>query len=258
MTTENQAPEQVEVEVKEEVKLSPIQQKAMEQGWRPKDQFEGDPDDFIDAPEFVRRGELFAKIEHQSKDLRNLRETLEAFKAHHNKVNELAYKRALREIETQRKKAFEEGDSDKFFALEQHIDAIKQEAEAAREATKPVAEPQTPPALEAWMGKNEWYGSNRAMTALADRIGQELHAKGYTIDQALREIDAEVRKEFPEKFTVRRPPSPEGASRSGQSASKAGYKPTEDERRVARKFVQQGLFETEDAYYKELKKLAGE
>ena len=44
---------------------------------------------FIDAPEFVRRGELFTKIEKQSKELKAVREALKALGEHHSKVKEM-------------------------------------------------------------------------------------------------------------------------------------------------------------------------
>ena len=50
--------------------LSPIEQKALEMGWRPKEEFEGEEADFIDATEFVRRKPLFEKIDTVGKELR--------------------------------------------------------------------------------------------------------------------------------------------------------------------------------------------
>jgi hypothetical protein len=255
MTTENQAVEQVEVQ--EEVKLSPVQQKAMDQGWKPKEQFEGDPDDFIDAPEFVRRGELFDKIERQSKELRNVKDALEAFKVHHTKVKESEYNRALKAVEAARKKAFEDGDSDRFFALEQQIDAIKDEAAAVKEAGKAPIEPTTPPALETWMSQNAWYQKDRAMTAFADSLGAELHAKGFTLEQALREIDAEVRKEFASKLERKRPPSPEGSTRTSAGSKADSFKLSDEEARVMNKLVKSGVMSKED-YIKDLKAVKGE
>ena len=35
--------------------LSAIEQRAIEMGWRPQEEFNGDEEDFIDAKEFVRR-----------------------------------------------------------------------------------------------------------------------------------------------------------------------------------------------------------
>ena len=54
----------------EQPTLSPIEEKAIQMGWRPKDQFEGDEEEFIDAKEFVRRQPLFDRIENQNKQLK--------------------------------------------------------------------------------------------------------------------------------------------------------------------------------------------
>ena len=49
--------------------LSAVEQKAIEMGWKPKDNFDGEETDFIDAAEFVRRKPLFDKIDTVGKDL---------------------------------------------------------------------------------------------------------------------------------------------------------------------------------------------
>lgn len=255
MTTENQVLEQVEQKTPETPELSPVEQKALEQGWKPKDQFDGDPTEFIDAPEFVRRGELFEKIERQSKEVRQLKEALEAFKVHHTKVKEAEYNRALKAVDAARKKAFDEGDGEKFFALEEQMKSIKEEAAIVKEAAE-APTPSTPPALESWMKQNSWYQSDRAMTAFADSLAIELHGKGYTLDQALREIDAEVRKEFSSKFERKRPPSPEGSTRTGSTKSD-NFKLSDEERQVMRKLVKQGVM-TEAEYIKDLKAVKGD
>lgn len=77
-----------QTEQTEQPQYAPIQLEAIEQGWIPREEFDGDPDKFIDAAEFVRRGELFKKIESQSREVKQLRQALEAFKQHHSKVKE--------------------------------------------------------------------------------------------------------------------------------------------------------------------------
>ena len=50
------------------VEVSPTQQKAMEQGWKPKEEWEAegkDPSEWRDAKEYVERGELFDLIDSQ-------------------------------------------------------------------------------------------------------------------------------------------------------------------------------------------------
>lgn len=260
MTTENQVDQsQTTPEAKsEEKQYSAVEQRALEQGWKPKDQFQGEEADFIDAGEFVRRGELFSKIEKQSKEVKQLREALEAFKMHHSKVKEVEYDRALKALDTARKQALSEGDTDKFFALEEQMEAVKTEkAVVEQEAKVPVVqEPSVPPQLESWMQKNSWYQTNRAMTALADRLGAEFKARGFTLDQALHQIDAEVRKEFPDKFASRvRPPAPEGSTRSG-SPKTDNFVMSDEERSIMQKIVKTGVISKED-YIKELKRVKG-
>jgi cytochrome c556 len=74
--------EPTEAPVEQAPQRSDIETRALEMGWRPKEEFEGSEDDFIDAKEFVRRKPLFEKIEHQSKELKQIKQALEACKGH--------------------------------------------------------------------------------------------------------------------------------------------------------------------------------
>src|SRR5690349_15603602 len=100
----------------------------MEMGWNP--EFDGPDEDFIDAKEFVRRKPLFDKIEHQSKELKQVKTALEALKVYATTANETAYKKALSDLKSARKVALTEGDGDKFEIIDNQIkDAEKQVAE---------------------------------------------------------------------------------------------------------------------------------
>jgi len=85
--------------------LSRIQEEAINQGWVPKEEFAGEEDEFIDAAEFVRRGELFRKIESQSKEMKELRKALNGLAGHNAKIREVEYKRAVDDLKAQKKTA---------------------------------------------------------------------------------------------------------------------------------------------------------
>jgi len=51
----------------DEPKADPLADKARASGWRPKEEFEGDPDEWVDAGEFVRRKPLFDQIHNLKK-----------------------------------------------------------------------------------------------------------------------------------------------------------------------------------------------
>ena len=98
MTDEN-----LEQNVEQESTLTSIEEKAISMGWRPKEQFEGDEEEFIDAKEFVRRQPLFDRIESQNKQLKNVTKALEALKTHYTRVEEAAVQKAINQLKAQRK-----------------------------------------------------------------------------------------------------------------------------------------------------------
>lgn len=58
------------------------------------------------------------------------------------------------------------------------------------------------PKTAAWKDKNQWFGPNRAMTAYALGLHQDLVTQGYVAgsDAYFSEIDRTMRKRFPEEF----------------------------------------------------------
>lgn len=242
-----------------EVKHSPIQEKALEQGWKPKEQFEGEEDEFIDAAEFVRRGELFGKIEHQGKELKAVRQALEALKQHHGKVAENEYNRALKSLQDSRKQAVLDGEVEKAFAIEDQIDTVKeQRAEAARINQAPAVQ-ELNPEFVAWVDKNQWYSKDKIMRAAADSIGLAHGRAGLEPSEVLKLVEREIKEAFPHKFTNpnrERPSAVEGSSRAGTSVQRSTAVLDEGERAIMRKFVSQGVM-TEAAYMAELKRVKG-
>lgn len=242
---------------------SAVEQRALDQGWRPKEEFEGDENEFIDAAEFVRRGELFSKIEHQSKEVKQLRQALEAFKVHHTNVKASEFKRALKQIDAARRQAVVDGEHDRAFALEDKMEEIKEEkaqfdAEIQQVSTAPVA-PHTDPVWENWQASNSWYGKDKAMTALADELGKEYRAEvlagNLSKDQVFDKIAKEVKTEFKHKFQnnkTSRPAAVESSSRGGRSNYSDSFQMSDDERSIMRKIVKTGIM-TEAQYLKELK-----
>lgn len=232
-----------------------IELKAIDQGWIPKEEFDGDPSEFIDAPEFVRRGELFDKIERQSREIKQVRAALEAFKVHHSKVKEAEYERALKALQDARKQAFVDGEHERAFALEEKIDEIKQEkADIVKAATAPVeADTGYTEEFQDWVSRNNWYETNQNMRDMADQIGLRLAKSGMAPSKVLLEVEKEIRKEFAHRFTNQkqeRPPAVESSTRT--TASRKEVSLSADEREIMRKIVSTGVM-TEDQYLKELK-----
>ncbi len=247
-------------EQSQEKQYSAIEQRAMEQGWRPKEEFEGDPDAFIDAPEFVRRGELFSKIEHQSKELKAVKAALDALKQHHSKVKEVEYERALKALQNARKQALVEGETERFLELEQRIEEVKEEKEEFDKNLDSVkAEPvrDINPEFTAWIERNSWYESSKPMRAYADKLGIELAQEGHSPSQVLVMVEKEIKKEFAHKFQNQKASRPQAVEPAGRSGAKVdSFQLSDEERSIMRKMVRGGAL-TEQEYIKQLKELKG-
>lgn len=247
------------VEQVQEPQYSDIETRAMEMGWKPKEQFSGNEDDFIDAKEFVRRQPLFDKIEAQSKQLKTLTRTLNELKEHYTKVNEAAYDRAIAVMRAERKEALSAGDGDRF---EQLDDQIKEAEEQKREldalrTTTPV-EPEVHPEFVSWKTRNKWYDSVGYMRVFADQVGVRLHQQGLEPAAVLAEVEKAVKKEFPDKFKNPNKDTAPNLEKGGNSTKggKESVELTDVERKIMNDFVRQNIM-TKEEYIKSLKSVKG-
>lgn len=265
MADEQKQEEQKVVEKQQEEKpaLTAIEQRAQEQGWVPKDEWDGDPDEWRPAKEFIDRGELFKKIEEQSRTIKEVRRALEDFSKHHQKVKEVEFKRALETLRAQKKEALVEGDADAVVDIDEKIDAVR---EAQREAAQtpqqtPQADPQNNIVFQGWVAKNGWYNTNQAMRAYADRLGNQLGAEGgMSVTDLLNKVEQEVKREFAHKFNNPnrdKPGAVEGSTNKG-SKKNDSFQLTDDERRVMQRFVRTVPGMTEEKYIADLRKIKGE
>ena len=244
----------------EQVEHSPTELKAIESGWVPKEEFQGDEHKWVEAGEFLRRGELFKKIEDQGKQLKDVRSALNEMKKLNSQIQEVEYKRALDTLKAQKKAALEDGDADAVIAAEDRIDMVKeQQKEMQRQS--PVAqsdEGSEHPEFVAWTEQNNWYKSSTPMKAFADALGQELARAGNSPSEVLKKVAIEVRKEFPNKFrnpNQDKAGTVEGGSGRGVSSS-TRFTLSDEERTIMNKFVRQNVM-TEKEYIEQLKKVRG-
>ena len=260
MNTENNTvvPENQE---SNEPQYSEVELRALDMGWRPKEEFSGDEADFVDAKEFIGRKPLYDKIASTTKQLKNVTQAVEALKEHFGKVQETEYNKALKALKEQRKQALVEGDADKFEQLDDDIKSTEREVDELREASsKPIVkeEPTIHPEFANWQNKNQWYGSVRYMREFADELGGKL-ANTMTPSEVLKEVEKAVRKEFPHKFTnpnKNDAPDVTSAKNGGRANKSESIEMTADEVRIMNTLVRGGHINKED-YISQLKAVKG-
>lgn len=220
------------------VEPSPIEKKAMEMGWKPKEHFSGNEEDFIDAKEFVARQPLYDTISHTKRELKHLKDSFEALKSHYTNVRDFEYKRALETLKKEQKAAIANGDGDRFVEIDEEIKNVEvQRAQLQKAQGAPAQE--TPPEFERFLNNNPWYSSVGYMRAFADDYGTKLHAQGMSPGEVLKEVEKAVRKEFPQKFSNpnrEQAPNVETSS-AGTKAKKETFKLSEQEERIMNSLI---------------------
>ena len=236
-----------------------IEIRAMHMGWRPKEEFDGEEDDFIDAKEFVRRQPLFDKIETQNKQIKAVSKALEALKGHYTKVEQAAVEKAILQMKSARKDALSNGDGDRFELLDDEIKKAETQLTEIQKVqeTPLVEEPVDHPEWRAFQSRNPWYNTTGYMRKYADEVGAMLAQKGMSPVEVLKEVEKAVRKEFPNKFVN---PNKESAP-DVDTSRKVPTKPrgvgdenklSDNQKKIMNDLVRQGVL-TKEQYIADLK-----
>lgn len=260
---EEQAP-LVEDGTKEPViQADPYEAEAREQGWRPKEEFDGDENKWRPAKEFVERGELFGKIDGLGKELKETRKALKMLQEHHSKVKETEFNRAVNELKVQQKKHLEEGNSDEYLKTTELLTDLKAEQKAREvigQQQAAQAQNQVDPRFTSWQEKNGWYAKDQEMRQFADTLGLGYAQAnpGVDPDIVLEYVSKQVKQAFKDKFenpNRTKPSAVEGGSVT-QGQKKETVELSDDERRVMNTFVRQGVM-TKEEYLAQVKAMRG-
>lgn len=242
--------------------IDPYESEAREQGWKPQDEYEGDPNKWRPAKEFVERGELFGKIDSLGKELKDTKKALKMLQEHHSKVKETEYNRAVTELKTLQKKHLEEGNSDEYLKTTELLTDLKAEQKAREVLGRQQAEAaknQVDPRFVQWQEKNTWYNKDQDMRQFADTLGLGYAQAnpGMDPDDVLEYVSKQVKLAFRDKFenpNRTKPSAVEGSSNA--TPKKDEVQLSDDERRVMNTFVRQGIM-TKDEYIAQVKAMRG-
>ncbi|HTD73585.1 MAG TPA: hypothetical protein VK652_08650 [Steroidobacteraceae bacterium] len=242
---------------------SQVETTAREQGWAPKAEFRGDPSDWIDADEYVKRGNpayLRKQLGQTERQLRKLEQQRTAdqtaFEQRLTKMetlNKVQRKKMYGEIEAARRAAVEVGDTaeyDRQNQMEQQLYEAEQEAGKPTAKEEPAKAKAPHPDVERWVSENPWFTKSKMLNRAAEGIHEQLmeDEPGLTIAENLAKTRAEIIRRFPEKF------SKTPAAKNGHSAVEAGQRTAAapkgkgftdipgEERRVMEGHIKEGLY----------------
>lgn len=201
--------------------------RARVMGWKPKEQFKGDPDKWVPADEFLDRGiaspaimaERLAfmgdRLARQERDNQHLSGRFDEAIGTINTMTTMLrtsekrqYDRAKAELEAQREKAVEVGDTATFRRLDTEVRELEKAAPvtmappSAATPTNGRAASADNPAVQAFYRRNPWYSKDPVLTQEADIIHTGLvNARpDMTVEQNLAEVERRLRTYFPDRF----------------------------------------------------------
>lgn len=225
---------------------------AREKGWKPKEEYEGDPEVWVGAEEFIKRQPLFDKIKTQSKRLKELEKTVEALGKYYQINIQQAKEKAIADLKAQRREAIEVGDAVTVDQIDQKIDHVKAIPE-------PDIQPKgMAPEIEKFVSDNStWFNKDEEMTSFAVAYNENyLRKHPDDLDKSLEETLKAVKKAFPEKFVNQRktnPPAVEGAATPNTGAGKYNMNRLSSEQKfVYNQLVKVHKQMSHDDYFKSL------
>src|SRR5690606_1081142 len=230
---------------------------AMERGWKPRDQYEGDPTKWRSAELFLELEPFYKRIESQSKQLKNYEKTVKQIAQDMKTVREQAYKKALSDLRAERKNAMQEGDYDRVELLEERMDLLKEEQQRqAIQAEVSHAEDDVDPSVFVeWTKRNTWYERDSGLKDWADARGLVLFQQGKDKMEILQILEREAKHKFPEKFTNpnrERPGTVTATGRKTTAAKAVEQNMTDAERRIMENILRVTPGLTKEQYLKEL------
>lgn len=239
----------------DELQLSDNEQKAYDQGWRPKDDFEGPEDNWKSAKEYVRDGEFLATIKGLQKQIDSQKTDFDQRLENTNKLHEVRRKKEISDLEDEMLNAVRTSDTDAYKDAKDK----KTELEGV-EAEETTTVAPTDPDVAAWELKNPWINDKAdERTPVAQGIWNQFITKNPTASnaQVLAHVDDRMDKLYP---TVNNNPrrdqqnSNETPTKRGKRGSKALTMGdlTQDERNEWQRFGQT-MFKNETDFLKAVK-----
>jgi regulator of replication initiation timing len=188
-------------EVKQESEKIDYEKIAKSKGWKPKDEFSGEA--WIGAEEFVKREPLFEKIKGLKSEVKETHTSLSEMKQlvrtmteTYVKDRDIAVKKAIDELKTQKKEAIETGDVARVEKIDEQIEAQKQvKVDIPKQA-------EVRPEITTWIGKNKWFDENPKMQKFALSFNKAYASDNpdSSLAEVLEETEKAVKLRYPEEF----------------------------------------------------------
>lgn len=233
---------------------------AQEMGWRPKDNFNGDDADFVDAAQYIRKGQdiqdgMRKSLKDQKRQLSDMSVSLTELKQHNERVFKAEVgqlKKELNDLTHQKKAAIQDGNVPLVDELDEQIDTVKESMVPPEKVV--TANPEGGD-FDDWVKDNDWYNSDKEMATYADSVADS--HKGAPFARVAVLVSKRVKEMFPDKFPAPKTNNAPNASRveaGGRRATTGKFTKanlSDSQKSIMNQFVKQGIM-TEKDYIKDI------
>ncbi len=243
---------------------------AQELGHKPKDEFQGHEDDYVDAAEYIRRSKdiqdsMRKHLKENKRKLGAMDQTIKDIKTHYDnntKVEASRNQKRLAELRVERDEAIEEADKKKVDTIESEMaDLYETASRAMQKDDIPEPDPEEVEEFLDWHKDNPWYrlkGTNAGdvtMAKYADKLSDLPENRALPNERRLKVVTELVKKAYPEKFKPKKSPPAknlvEGAQGPGGKRQFTAKDLSSEQRKTMNNFVTRGIM-TEKKYINDL------
>lgn len=253
--------EHAPVEQTEQESVSSVEKEARDMGWRPETEWDGDPNRWVDAETFVRRGQEILPIVHANlKKERERSRKLEAkiaeigaaqqeWMSFQKKQLEQQLEERITALKAARKDAVETGNGEQLNVIDDELHELRN-VKTQHQTQQPQG---VDPQFIEWSARpeNKWYSEDPSAQGFANMIGKRLVEERGLSGMALYETVSEAMKRFygPWQKQPRRTPVDSGRSSGVPARRKMTYESLPAERREAVDLLMRnGMIKSPDEY----------
>ncbi len=171
--------------------LSPMEQKAFDQGWRPKEEFEGSEDNWKTAKEYVRDGEWMDKLKQVEQRMERERNEFDQRLDNANKLQEARRKQELDTLKKKQREAVDLADTDAFDEASRQIDELSAQSVPEVKNQQPAMDP----LITQYVNDNPWINDpndNRTIIAMGALQAYQGANPSASIQDAINHVNSKV------------------------------------------------------------------
>ena len=239
-------------------------------GWRPAEEFDGPPERWKPADEFLEEGKringflrkdldkLRNELTKRDRTLAEMQQTITEFAKFHQETETRAFERARKELQDARKAALRDNDGELVVEIEERLEKLGDAPKVPQFQGQPQPQPDQPdPIWTEWVGENKWFTSNPKLRAITNGYADIVRSEqpNLTGRDFLDTVKSRVMEDFPEHFRSegsRRPNAVGSSSDTRQNSTGKTYADLPDDaKKACDKFVKQKLIPSREAYVRD-------